>query len=871
MGERINRFAKRLRALWKRGQFDRDLEDELRSHLEMNAADTGDAWGARRRFGNVTAIQEACREMRTFTAVESCWQDIRYALRTLAKNPAITLVAVAALALGMGANTAVFTIISKALSFDLGVEQVERIVLVSLTSEARRDVSFQSYLNFRELRSQIKSLQSLAAYRFAPVNVSDRNALPERLFCVQMSASGLALMGRRPVLGRSFGPADEGFDATPVLMLSYHVWQDRYATDPSIIGRTVRVDAVPRTVIGVMPAGMRFPEDTDLWIPLTVGGLQSRDFLIFGRLADGVKLAAARAEIDTIARRLASKYPDTFKNPVADVRPILAIYGVYDSRPMLIAILCAVGFVLLIACADVANLLLARAAARSREISIRIAIGAGRMRIIRQLLIESVALAILGGVLGWIIAMSLLHWFDLQTAKLPRPPWIDFSMDVKAFGYLAAISIGAGILFGLAPAVRLSKVDVSNAVKDGGQSAAGGVRGRHLASLLVIFEMSLCVVLLAGAGLLIRSSLKLYTTPMGVNIANVLTMHINLPEAKYPRAEDEVAFHERLKRKLQSLPGVEVASLASNLPGAGWMSMALELDAVSQADAGHLPDVGVLAVGSDYFRVMRVAARRGRVFDRSDEDTGAPAVIVNESFVARYYLPGEDPVGKRLRLAKSGAPQPWLTVVGVVPDIQQNFRRPLQQDPLVYVPYAAQPQRIAFIVARTSVPPSSLAEAFRREVQSLDQDLPVYDLRTLEDRIAQNRLNVSAIGMLFTIFAAIALVLASAGLYGVMAHSVSRRTREIGVRMAVGGSGRDIRRLIFGEAIRQIAIGLAVGLPAAFAVTRVLRTSLVGVSPGDPITFATVIVVLMLSGVLGAAIPARRAVRVDPIVALRCE
>ena len=383
----MHRFAERLRALWRRSQFDRDLEDELRSHLEMKAADTGDTWEARRRFGNLTAIQEACREMRAFTAIESGWQDIRYALRALVKNPAVTLVAVAALALGMGANTAVFTIISKALSFDLGVDQVERLVLVSLTSEARRDLSFQSYLNFRELRSQIRSLQSLAAYGFASVNVSDRNALPERLACVRMSASGFTVMGRRPVLGRGFGPADERADAAPVLMLSYHVWQDRYGKDPSILGKTVRVDAVPRTVVGVMPAGMRFPEDTDLWIPLTLTSLQSRDLLIFGRLGDGVKLAAARAEIDTIARRLASKYPDTFKNPVADIRPFLAIYGVYDSRPMLIAVLCAVGFVLLIACADVANLLLARAAARAREISIRIAIGAGRLRIIRQLLI----------------------------------------------------------------------------------------------------------------------------------------------------------------------------------------------------------------------------------------------------------------------------------------------------------------------------------------------------------------------------------------------------------------------------------------------------------------------------------------------------
>jgi len=870
----MNKFLKRLRTLWRRRQLDRDLDAELRFHLEMKAEEAGDPWEARRRLGNPTLLKEVCRELWTFRYLESCWQDLRYALRTLANHPGVTIVAVLALALSIGANTTVFTVVSSALSFDMGVDHIERMVFISATDASRRDSFSQSYLDLRDFRSEIKSIQSLAAYRFVPVNVSDSGGLPERYSCVQMSANGFSVVGTKPVLGRSFAAEDERPDAPPVLMLTYHIWQDRFGKDPAILGRTIRVDEVPRTVIGVMPPNMRFPEDTDLWTPLTLsdmlGDRNNRNLLLFGRLADGVKLSAARAEMDTIAHRLAARDPASYKGLVADVRPFLELVGVYDARPLLIAMLCALGFVLLIACADVANLLLARAAARSREISIRIAIGAGRARIIRQLLIESLALAITGGFFGWLVALAGLRWFDAASSKSPRPSWVDFSMNTRAFVYLAAISIGAGILFGLAPALRLAKVDVNSAVKDGGHGAAGGTRGRRLANLLVVFEMVLCVVLLAGAGLTIRSSINLYSAPVGVNPSNVLTMHINLPDAKYPRAEDQVSFHERLKIKLESLPGVESASIASHLSTAGWTEFGFELDGAPPADLNHLPATAGLVVGADYFRVMQVRPQRGRLFTNSDGVSGAAVVIVNQNMAAKLW-PGEDPLGKRLRLVRGQTLQPWLSVVGVVQDIQQNFRRPLQRDPLIYLPYAEEPQRVMFIVARTNVPPATLAEAFRREVQSLDESLPLYDVRTLEDRIAQSRLNVSSWGIMFTIFAAVALLLASVGLYAVIAHSVSQRTREIGVRMAVGGTGPDIVRLVFAQGMRQIAIGLAIGLPLAVAATRVLRAALVGVSPGDPITFLAVIAVLVATGALGCAIPARRALRVDPVVALRVD
>jgi putative ABC transport system permease protein len=871
----MNRFRKRMRALWRRPQLDRDLEDEIGFHQEMKAQETGDASEARRLFGNPTAIKEASRDLWTFTWLETLWQDIRYAARTLIHSPGFTIVAVVALALGIGANTTMYTLVSSALAFSMGVDHIERLVLINMTDALSRNPGFPSALDFRELRSQIKSIQGLAAYRMVAVNVSDGSVLPERYNCVRISVNGLAVARSKPVLGRGFTSDDERADATPVVLLTYHVWQDRYGKDPAILGRKLRIDEVPRTVIGVMPPKMQFPEDTDLWTPLTVADLLSgrdRFLVLYGRLADGIPLAQARAEMDTIAHSLADKDPGNFKGLVADVHPFLDAIGIYAARRLLIATVVAVGFVLLIACADVANLLLARAAARAREISIRIAIGAGRARIVRQLLVESILLSCMAGLFGWLVAIASLRWFDVASMNgaRPRPSWIDFSLNAHAFVYLAAISIGAGILFGLAPAFRLAQVDVNSAVKDGGHAAAGGRQGQFFASLLVVFEMALCIVLLTGAGLMIRSSINTYSMPTGVNASNVLTLHINLPEAKYLRADDQLSFHRRLKAKLESLPGVEVVSLASSLPTAFASYYPYELQGRPPADSEHLPTTSGLVVGADYFRVMQVRPRRGRLFTESDGVSDTPAVIVNQSFAAQAW-PGEDPIGKRLRLVRGRAPQSWLTVVGIVPDIQQMSQRPLEYAPLIYLPYAADPQRVMYIVARTAVPPLTLGEPFRREVQSLDENLPVYEVRTLEDRIAVNRLNVGLWGLLFSIFAGVALVLASVGLYAVIANSVSQRTREIGVRMAVGGTARDIVGLVFAEGMRQIGIGLAVGLPLAFGVTRVLRAALVGVSPGDPITFLGVIIVLMIVGALGCAIPARRALRVDPVVALRSD
>lgn len=406
-------------------------------------------------------------------------------------------------------------------------------------------------------------------------------------------------------------------------------------------------------------------------------------------------------------------------------------------------------------------------------------------------------------------------------------------------------------------------------MKDGGQGVAGGRSVLSVSNLLVVLETGLCTVLLMGAGLMIRSTVNLYAAPIGVNTADVLTMRVNLPEAKYPAPEDEIAFHRALKSRLDSLAGVEASGIVSSLPFGGEMPFSYELEGAAP-EPGRSPQIGAIIAGPSYFHVMRLNPRRGRTFAALDGVAGPPVVLINESFAKKFW-PGENGLGKHLRLVKDHAAQPWFTVVGIVPDVLQNFRRPLEHDPLIYLPYAEEPQREMFIVSRTHVTPGSLTQAFRRAVESLDANLAVYDMQTLENRLARTRLSATLLGNTFSAFAGIALVLAAVGLYAVTAHSISQRTQEIGVRMAVGGTQRDILRLVYAQGMRPLLLGIALGLPAAFAIAHALRMMLIGVSPGDPLTFVLAVFVLVFAGVLGCAIPARRAVRVDPIVALRYE
>ena len=474
-----------------------------------------------------------------------------------------------------------------------------------------------------------------------------------------------------------------------------------------------------------------------------------------------------------------------------------------------------------------------------------------------------------GGVFGWLLAMWGIKIFDAAVSDRV-PPWLNFSMDYRGFIYLAAVSIGTGLLFGLAPALRLSKLDVNTTLRDGGRGSSAGGRAKYLSGLLVVTEMAMAVVLLAGAGLMIRSFLNVVQSPIGVNVRNVLVMRLFLPEAKYPKPEDQISFHERLKTRLDALPGVDVSCIAVTMPTGGSLKYPYELEGSPPADEKTRPQLSAEVISPDYFRAMDVHPLRGRVFTEADGVAGPPVILVNQRLAEMFWKTG-DPIGKRPRIFEDKKPGAWLMIAGVVPNILQNDVSVHEYDPLIYLPYRHKPMRDMSIMARTKVPPNSLGTAFRKEVAALDEDMPLFNLRSLEERIDLNNWSQRIFGSLFAIFAVIALALASVGLYATIAHSVSQRTQEIGVRMALGASSKNILRLIFGQGMTQLGVGLALGIAAAIGLTRVLNSLLVQVSPRDPTTFVLVALVLSTAAVAGCLIPARGAMRVDPVIALRHE
>jgi len=802
-------------------------------------------------------------------------EDIRFGLRKLAKDPGFTLTAVVALSLGIGANATVFAITNGVLFKNMPFVG-DRILYLTTRNIDRGDRNNGvSWPDFRDWRAQVKSFETLGAYNFDEFNVTDKSGVPGRNNVSQITANTFSMIGQKPVIGRDFTAEDEAPGANPVAILGYRMWEDRYGKDAAVLGQSIRINSVPTTIIGVMRNGLRFPVDTELWTVLHPGADDekrgARNFGAFGHLTAVATEKQASAEMLSIGRNLEAAYPETNKGFSAVTHTFSEEFNGPEVNLLFGALMGAVFFVLLIACANVANMLLARAVERSREISIRIALGAGRWLIIRQLLIESLMLSIAGGALGWLISIWGVRAFDLAVRDR-APAWMNFTLDYRGFAYLGAVSLGTGILFGLVPALRLSKLDVNSSLKDGSRGSSGGKRGKYLSAVLVVAEMSLAVVLLAGAGLMIRSFLNIYRLQTGVNQKNVLVMRIFLPEAKYSHEADQISFHDRLKTRLDALPGVAVSSISITMPTGGAIDFPYELEGRPPVDEKQRPKLNLLVISPDYFRAMDLKPLRGRFFTNADGAAGPPVTIVNQRFAEKFW-PGEDPLGKRVRIFEKNASQPWLTVVGVVPNIVQNLEKANMRDhdPLIYVPYRQKPMRDMSIMARTLVPPDSLATAFRKEVAALDQDMPLYNLRSLEERLDINNWMQKIFGSLFGIFAIIALVLASVGLYAVIAHSVSQRTQEIGLRIALGASGPTILQLIFSQGMTQVIIGLVIGVGAAIGLTRALGFLLIQVAPGDPMTMTVVAIVLIVAAALGCLIPALRAMRVDPVVALRHE
>jgi putative ABC transport system permease protein len=792
--------------------------------------------------------------------------DLRLSVRSLRNSPGFAIVAVTMLAVGIGVNATVFTVTNAVLfkGFAL-VPRNDRLVYIS---NGGCCASFGDYLDFR---TEAQSFQGMGVTHGIGLVLQDTGGYAEHVEATEVTADVFKLTGQAPIIGRDFTPADEVDGAPSVAMLHYGFWERRFGKDPGVVGRAVRLNGKSATIVGIMPRGYSFPQSVDVWVPLVqteaVRRHENRNtWFAFGRLRDGASLEGARAEIQGIASRLAAEFPIATPQPTV-IGPFHEFFIGPNASVIYGSMWGAEGFVLLIACANHANLLLARALGRSREISVRLALGAGRWRIIRQLLVESVLLSSIGGLLGWWIAKVAVRAYELAMSQKSSWLILDYTMDGRVLAYLIGLSVATGLLFGLAPALQLSRLDVNASLKDGGRGATLGGRGKHLSSILVTVEMALAVVLLAGAGVMIRSFLKAHNADMGVHIENLLGASLSPSQGRYEEPEQRIAYFDRAQARLAGLPGVEAVALAESLPSWGSDKRPFELAGAPPTDDRRRPELSVLKISPNYLRTIGAQLLVGRDFSDADTASSPAVVLVNELFARRSW-PGQNALGQRLRLFTGAQPGDWMTVVGVTSNIVQNDQTRQRVDPVVYQSYRQNPPGSMVLMARTRFPPASLISAFRRELQTLDPDLPIFGPWVVADRL-ESWWDSRFYGMLFLIFAGIALLLASVGLYTVIAHSVRQRTQEIGIRTALGATARDIFSLVLREGMLPLAVGLAVGLTGSFFVNRVLESMLIQVSPTDPASLLGASLVLVTAALLGCLFPAARAMRVDPAIALK--
>jgi putative ABC transport system permease protein len=810
-------------------------------------------------------------------------QDLRFAVRLLIKDKWFTAIAVIALGLGIGVNATVFTFVNAVLIRGLPFNDPDRIVVVGARDARGRDRGV-SYQDFQDMRAAARTFSGMAAFSGQTMNVSDEGRTPERFQGPYMSANAFKLIGEQPVIGRDFLAEDDRPGAAAVVMLGNGVWKNRYGSDASILGRTIRVNEVPATVIGVMPEGFKFPTGADLWMPLAQMprlNEQKRDgrnaMEVFGRLNDGVTMAQAQSELTTIAAKLALDYPDTNKDVTARVMTFNERQNGGPIRLIFLSLMGAVGFVLLIACANVANLLLARSAGRAREMSVRISLGASRWRIVRQLLVESVLLSIVSGLMGLALAYVGVRLFDVATQDVGRPYWIEFTIDGKVLAFFAAICLGTGVIFGLAPALHVSKTDLNEVLKEGGRSGSSGMRARRWTSALIVAELALTLVLLAGAGLMMRSFVNLYRMDLGIETSQLLTMRLTLPNEKYPTSGQRRAFYDRLDQRLIGIQGVKAATITTNIPLNGGPPRLLAIDGREPAANEQPPTVTQVTIGARYFETLGTKLLRGRSFDDLDGTPGHDNVIVNQRFVAMHFGT-DDPIGRRIKLTPDGPPVPgtplpaWTTIVGVSPTIRQRVQ-PGEDlpDPVVYIPLRAQAPAFATLMIRAPRDAASMTTLAREEVRAIDPDLPLFGIRTMDQELAAQRWAFRIFGTMFAIFAVIALALSAVGLYAVTAYSVAQRTQEIGVRMALGAQTAQVLWLILKRSIVQMAIGLALGIGGALGVSRLLASVLFQTGSRDPVLLASIVSLLIVVSTIACLWPARRAARLDPVNALRNE
>jgi putative ABC transport system permease protein len=807
------------------------------------------------------------------------WQDMRYALRMLLKSPGFTFVAVLALALGIGANSAIFSVVNAVLLRPLPFTEPDRLVI--LWEKTQTQDTSVSYPNFIDWRDQNTVFERITAFRRDSFNLPGAGE-PERLAGRLVSGNFFETLGVQPFVGRGFVEQDDQPGSAPAVVLSYGFWQRRFGGDTSVVNRQLTLNDKSYTVVGITPADFRFASDSDIYVPMGLSVAEVPFYKergshpglwVTGRLKPGVTMEGARAELDTIMARLGQQYPETNKGRRIHIESLYE-NTVQDVRPALLILLGAVGFVLLIACANVANLLLARSAARQKEIAIRTALGASRWRIVRQLLTESLLLGVMGGVLGLLLA---LWGTDLLIAAAPEgvPRLSDASIDLRVLGFTLGVAVLTGLVFGLAPALQASKTDLNESLKETERGSTGS--RQRLRGALVVSEVALALVLLIGAGLMVKSLWQLQRIDTGFDPNHVLALQLSLKGERAADPQKVQNFLAQVEQRVKALPGVEAVAFTNGLPFAGAAEQSFNIVGRLNPDNDSTPYSAVRYTTSpDYLQALGISLRRGRYFTAQDRLDSPPVVVIDET-LARKHFPDEDPLGQRLQIGQTGTlPYEIVGVVGHVKHygldgevpVEAQFYFPLSQVPVERMPNIANG---ISVVARTQIEPQSLAAPVRSQILSVAPDQPVFNVRTMKEIVNESIASRRFSMFLLLVFALVALVLAAVGIYGVMAYSVTQRTHEIGIRMALGAQAADVLRMILRQGLLLILVGIAVGLAVAFALTRVLASLLYGVSATDPLTFAAISLLLVTVALLACYIPARRATKVDPMVALRYE
>ena len=871
---------------WHHDRKQQELEQELQSHLQMAAHDrmgrgqapSDAARSARREFGNVGLVQRVTRDQWGWRWLEELLQDLRYGARILRKNPGFTLVAVLTLAIGIGANTAIFSMAQGFLLKPLSVPHLDRLVAIGeLQAHDRNDTIRVSPANYLDWVSQTQSFDHSSAFDWENVNLSGVGT-PLTAQGIHVSTDFFEVLGVKPLLGRTFLPEEDTPGHDQEVILTRGLWERQFAGDQTVVGKTLRLDTRPYTVVGVMDQDCKFPQTVELWLPLALDpkarhNRNDRYLQVMAHLKAGVAREQAAAEMKTVAERISELHPQSNRDWSVQVIP-LRDYAIFrGSAPFMFLLMGAVGFVLLIACANVANLLFARATGRSREIAVRAAVGATRWRIVRQLLSESLVLGLLGAGAGLLLAEWAIYFIQAN-----MPPdlvrfvagWDQIRLDGTVFVFGLAVAAVAGILAGLAPAFQSWRPDLNSVLKEGARTSSGSRSSHRLRSAFVVAQVSLALVLMVGAGLMVRGFRSLLDTNRRFQPESLLTLRLTLPDSpSYKDPHRRAAFYDQTLKELAALQGVRAATLVTGFPFSGLMNDGpFSIAGQPPTDAGVQRFAVIKDISPNYFATMGAPLVEGRAFSDFDGPDSAPVALVSER-LTKLYWPDKSAVGRSIKVGEQPS-EPWLTIVGVVGDIKYNWSAS-SPEPVIYRPYRQSPQHYVAFGLRAVGDPDSLVSAVRLAVARVSSDQPIFNVETLDRVIHDNTLPIAYVAVMMAVAGALALLLASIGVYGVMAYSVAERTHEIGVRIVAGARPAEVMRLVLGRGSRLMLLGFAFGLPSAFGLARLEANLLAGISAKDFWTFSWVSALLGVVSLLACYIPARRAMRVDPIVALRYE